>query len=430
MKILLRRIEKKDYTPDIKSYLKEGGYQALKKVLGMSSEEIIEEVKASKLIGRGGAGFPTGLKWEFTYKAKGSPKYVVCNADEGEPCTFKDRVFIEKDPHLLLEGMIICGFAIKAKEGFIYIRGEYVKGYESLVRAIEEAEKAGFLGDNICGSNFSFRINVYKGAGAYICGEETALLESLEGKRGQPRLKPPFPTNAGFRSKPTTLNNVETFCNIPEIILKGGEYYSKIGSSRCPGTKIYCLSGDINRPGVYELPMDITLGELLEKYGGGVRGELKAVIPGGISSSLLTDKDLDVIMDYPGVRDAGSMLGSGAVTVMNKDRCMVDIAKKSTEFFEHESCGQCTPCRHGTKMAKKILTKITEGNGSLQELEFLKEFQKVMFSCSYCPLGQAALSLTCSAIEKFYEEFYEHVTKKICRTNVCPLNANKEAKCA
>jgi len=421
LKIILKNIEKLDYAPDIRSYIREGGYDALKKAISRTSEDIIKEVKASKLVGRGGAAFPTGLKWEFASKAKEFPKYVVCNADEGEPGAFKDRLILENDPHLVLEGMIICGLAVKADMGFIYIRGEYIKGYELLKNAVEEAKKEKLLGKNILGSGLSFNINIYRGAGAYVCGDETALLDSLEGKKGQSRVKPPFPTFVGFKNKPTVLNNVETLANIPNIILNGADYFSKIGSSHTPGTKLYCLSADINRPGVYELPTDITLRELLEKYGGGVDGELKALLPGGLSSSLLTDKDLDITMDYSGVQAAGSMLGSSAVKVMNKTRCMVDIAKKSAEFFDYESCGKCTPCREGTKRARELLTNITEGRGQLSDLDLLKELQEVMYDTSRCGLGQAALNLIRSAIDKFPEEFEEHILKKKCRAKVCSI---------
>ncbi len=426
MKIVLKNIEKPGYTPDIKSYLKEGGYRALKKAFAMGSEDIISELKKSKLVGRGGAAFPTGLKWEFAKKSKESPKYVVCNADEGEPGTFKDRLVLENDPHLLLEGIIICGLAIKAEAGFIYIRGEYFKAYEILKKAIKEAEKEKLLGENILGSKFSFKINLYRGAGAYVCGEETALLDSLEGKKGQSRVKPPFPTFVGLENKPTVLNNVETLANISEIILKGTDYFSKIGSAATPGTKLYCLSGDINKPGVYELPTDITLKNLLEKYGGGVKGKLKAILPGGISSSFLTDKNLDITMDYPSVQNAGSMLGSGAVIVINENRCMVDIAKRSVEFFDYESCGKCTPCREGTKRGREILTNITEGRGDLSDLELLKELQEVMYDTSRCGLGQAALNVIRSAIDKFPDEFKEHISKTKCKLNICPMDEGRK----
>jgi len=421
VKILLKHVETEGYSPNLQSYLTEGGYSALKRALKMKPEEIISEVKLSKLVGRGGAAFPTGLKWEFTRKAKESPKYVVCNADEGEPGTFKDRIILEKDPHLILEGMVICGFAIGAEQGFIYIRGEYFEAYKILKNAIEEAEKNNYLGKNILGSNFSFKINLYRGAGAYVCGEETALLDSLEGKKGQSRVKPPFPTFVGLKNKPTVLNNVETFANIPEIILNGGEWFSKIGSPLSPGTKLYCLSGDINKPGVYELPTNITLKELLEKYGGGVQGKLKAVLPGGVSGAILTTENLDVVMDYPSVQKAGGMLGSGAVIVINESHCMVDLAEKCAEFFEYESCGKCAPCREGTKRAREILLNIAQGRGELSDLKLLKELREVMYDTSRCGLGQAALNLTVSAVEKFPDEFEEHISKKKCKLNICPV---------
>ena len=420
MKIILKNIEKQDYKGDLESYLKQGGYQALKKALDLSSEEIISGIKTSKLVGRGGAAFPTGLKWEAAKNSKETPKYVVCNADEGEPGTFKDRVILEKDPHLLLEAMAICGFSIGAKQGFIYLRGEYFKAYEVLRKAIQEAEAKDFLGKSILGSNFSFKITLFRGAGAYVCGEETALLDSLEGKKGQSRLKPPFPTFVGFKNKPTVLNNVETFANIPTIILKGGEWFSQIGSPHSPGTKLYCLSGDVNTPGVYELPTGISLRELIEKYGNGVQGRLKAVLPGGVSSSLLLPSDLDVKLDYPSVQKAGSILGSGAVIVINDTHCMVDLAKRCAEFFDYESCGKCTPCREGTKRAREILTNITKGVGEESDLALLKELQEVMFDTSRCGLGQAALNAVRSSLEKFPDEFKEHISEKRCRLGVCP----------
>ncbi len=410
MKIILKNAEKKDYDGNINSYIVEGGYEALKRALKMKPEEILSELKKSKLMGRGGAAFPTGLKWEFTKKSEGFPKYVVCNADEGEPGTFKDRLILENDPHLVIEAMVICGFTIGAKAGFIYIRGEYFGTYKILRKAIQEAEKNNFLGENILNSKFSFKLHLYRGAGAYVCGEETALLDSLEGKKGQSRVKPPFPTFVGYQNKPTVLNNVETFANIPQILLKGGEWFSRIGSPGSPGTKLYCLSGDINKPGVYELPTSTTLKELIEKYGGGVKGNLKAVLPGGVSSNLLTGKDLNVTMDYPAVQDAGSMLGSGAVIVINDSHCMVDLAKRCAEFFDYESCGKCTPCREGTKRAREILTGVIQGRGELSDLELLKELQEVMYDTSRCGLGQAALNAVRSAIEKFSAEFVKHIS--------------------
>ena len=421
MKILLKNINKDGYKPDVQSYLKEHGYQALKKALETSPEKVIDEVKKSNLVGRGGAAFPTGLKWELARKASDSPKYVVCNADEGEPGTFKDRLILEKDPHLLIEAMTICGYTIGAETGFIYIRGEYPKAYKFLSEAVKDAERNNYLGKNVLGSTFSFKINLYRGAGAYVCGEETALLDSLEGKKGQSRVKPPFPTFAGYKDKPTVLNNVETFSNVPSIILNGGEWFSKIGSPLSPGTKMYCVSGDVCKPGVYELPTNVTLRELIEKYGGGVYGKLKAVLPGGVSSNFLLAKDLDIEMDYPSVQKAGSMLGSGAVIVVNDKHCMVDVAKRCAEFFDYESCGKCSPCREGTKRTREILGNITRGDGELSDLELLKELQEVMYDTSRCGLGQAALNPIRSAIEKFMDEFKEHITQKKCPLGICPM---------
>jgi len=421
MKVLLKNLGKEGYSPAIESYLAAGGYSALKKALNSKDEDILAEVKKSNLVGRGGAAFPTGLKWESVMKSKEFPKYVLCNADEGEPGTFKDRVILENDPHLLLEAIIICGFAVGAKKGFIYIRGEYFKAYEILEEAIAEAREKNFLGENILGSDFSFEIDLYQGAGAYVCGEETALLNSLEGKQGLSRLRPPFPAIAGFRNKPTVLNNVETFVNIPEIILKGGDFFSKIGSPLSPGTKLYSLSGDVNKPGVYELPMDISLRELIERYGKGAKGKIKAILPGGVSSSLLTSENMDVTLDYKNVQKAGSMLGSAAVIVINDQHCIVDIAKRCIEFFEAESCGKCIPCREGTKRAREILANISSGKGEERDLEILKELQEVMYDTSVCGLGQAALNVVRSAIEKFPEEFREHILEKRCNLGICPM---------
>ena len=408
-RILTKNIDKPN-SQDIEVYLAGGGYQALEKALSMKPEEVIEEVKKSKLVGRGGAAFPTGLKWEFTRKESAEPKFIVCNADEGEPGTFKDRVILKKDPHLLLEAIIIGGYAIGANKGFIYIRGEYYCEIEAAEKAIEQARAKGYLGSNILGFKFSFDIQVYKGAGAYVCGEETTLFESMEGKRGYARERPPFPTQFGFMGKPTVINNVETLANIPSIITNGGDWYSKIGSPDSPGPKLYCLSGQVNKPGVYELPMGITLRELIDKYGKGVKGEFKASLPGGVSSSLLTD--LDVKLDYKNVRDAGSMLGSAAVIVINKDTSMVDVAKNCLEFFAYESCGQCTPCREGTKRAKEILTRFADGGGRAEELNLLLELGEVMYDTARCGLGQAAMNATTSAIKLFRNEFEQGVGRQ------------------
>ena len=409
MKIVLKNIDKQN-SQAIQTY---GEYSALAKARELGREKILAEVQKSKLVGRGGAAFPTALKWEFVAKTSAVPKYVVCNADEGEPGTFKDRLILEKDPHLLLEGMAICAYTVGASKGFIYIRGEYFKAYKILDQAIKEARQKGYLGKD-------FDIFLYQGAGAYICGEETALLDSLEGKKGQSRVKPPFPTFEGYKNEPTVLNNVETLANIPSIVLNGGEWFSKIGSPGTPGTKIYCLSGDVKRPGAYELPTDITLRELIENHGKGTEGKIKAILPGGVSSSFLTTKDLDVTLDYPSVASHGSMLGSGAVIVLNEKHCLVDIAKRCIHFFTDESCGKCTPCREGTKRAKEILVNICQGRGAVSDLELLLELQEVLFDTSRCGLGQAALNAVRSAIEKFRSEFEEHLKGK-CGLGVCPM---------
>lgn len=409
MKIITKNIEDPEYTPEIANYLARGGYQALRRALEMSSEEVITEVKKSRLLGRGGAVFPTGLKWEFAYVAEDHPKYVVCNADEGEPGAFKDRLILERDPHLLLEGMIICGWTTKAEKGYIYIRGEYFKAYETLKMAIAEAKEKNFLGRNILGTDFSFDIALYRGAGSYVCGEETALLNSLEGKRGFARLKPPFPITNGFRNRPTVVNNVETLANIPTIISKGGDWYSKIGSRSAPGTKLYCVSGDVERSGVYELPTDTSVGKLLETAGG-VQGELKAVLPSGTSSGLLTKDELGSRIEF----------GLGATIVINTKRCMVDLARRCIGFYCHESCGKCVPCREGTLQSRNILRRIAGGEGKMEDLDLLEELQKVAIDTAICGLGQAAFNMVISALQKFREEFEEHIAGK-CRAGVCMI---------
>jgi len=408
-KILLKDIDRPNLN-DIGIYIDGGGYKALEKALKMNPQKVIEEVKNSRLVGRGGAAFPTGLKWEFTRKEKNEPKFLICNADEGEPGTFKDRVLLKNNPHLLIESMIIGGYTIGANKGFIYIRGEYFEEIKRLNEAIEQARTEGYLGENILNSNFSFDLEVYCGAGAYVCGEETTLFESLEGKRGCSRERPPFPTQSGYMNKPTAINNVETLCNLPAIINNGAEWYSKIGSPNSPGTKLFCISGQINRPGVYELPMGITLRELIENYGGGAKGEFKAALPGGVSSNLLTD--LDVKLDYKSVADAGSMLGSGAVIVINSEMSIVDVARNCLEFFTHESCGQCTPCREGTRRANEILGRFVEGKGRTEDIDFLLELGEVMYDASRCGLGQAAMNAATSAVNLFRDEFTQQVKNK------------------
>lgn len=407
-KILTRNVGKPS-SQDIEVYLGGGGYKALEKALSMKPEDVIDEVKKSKLVGRGGAAFPTGLKWEFTRKESAQPKFIVCNGDEGEPGTFKDRIILLNDPHMLLEALIIGGYAIGTSKGFIYIRGEYYREIETVEKAMEQAKAKGYLGNNILGSNFSFNVQLYKGAGAYVCGEETALLESMEGNRGCPDCRPPFPVESGFLGKPTAVNNVETLCNIPAIMINGGDWYSRIGSPDFPGPKLFCLSGQVNKPGVYELPMGTTLQELIQNYGGGIKGEFKAALPGGVSSCLLTD--LDVKLDYKSVARAGSMLGSGAVIVISKDTSIIDVAKNTIDFFAHESCGKCSVCREGTRRAREMLARFANGGGRLRELDLMVELGEVMYDTACCGLGQAAMNATTSAIKLFRGEFEQRLEK-------------------
>ena len=387
---------------DIENYIKNGGYEALKKALDSKGKEIIDEVKKSGLLGRGGAGFPTGKKWEFVYNVEEKEKYVVANADESEPGTFKDRILIERNPHLILEGMIIAGYAVGAAKGYVFIRGEFYKQQAVFEKAIKDAYEKGFLGKNILGKNFSFDVKIYKGAGAYMSGEETALLESIEGKRACARGKPPYPAIEGLFGKPTLINNVETLANIPAIVKNGGEWYSDLGIEGS-GVKLYALSGHVRKPGVYELPIGIKLRDLIEQYGGGAIGKIKCVFPGSITSVPITD--LDVKLDYASLNKAGTMLGSGAVIVVNDEVSAVDLALNIIDFFYEESCGFCVPCRQGTKKAKRILENIKEGIATEKDLEILYELKEVMFLTSNCGLGQFSLCAVTGLIDKFKEEF-------------------------
>lgn len=407
-KVLLKDIGMPSYK--VENYLQKEGYKALEKVLKMSQKEVIEEIKNSSLVGRGGAAFPTGKKWEVVYADKNLPRYVIANADESEPGVFKDRVLLEKNPHQVIEGLIIAGYAVGANEGFIFIRGEYTWVFEILKKALEEARERNFLGDNILGSNFSFDIKIYQGAGSYMSGEETALLESMEGKPAWARGKPPYPANFGFLGKPTLVNNVETLANVVPIVLKGSQWYRSIGVEGARGVKLFALSGDVKKPGVYELPLGVTLRELIEEYGGGMIGEFKCALPGGISSRFVTN--LDVHMDYMSLRKEGSMLGAAGVIVLNKERDIVKVCLNIVKFFFEESCGFCVPCRLGTKKAVEILQDVVEGKIKKHALENLKELEKVMFLASNCGLGQFALCATASAIDKFKEEFRKEERKE------------------
>jgi len=414
---------------NIEDYIARDGYMALAKVLTeMTPNEVIEVVKKSNLLGRGGAGFPTGLKWEFTHKAEGEEKYVVCNADEGEPGTFKDRLILEGDPHSILEAMAIAGYAVGAQEGYIYVRAEYPQSIRHLEEAIKQAEEYGFLGDGILGSAFSFRIKIRKGAGAYVCGEETALLESIEGKRGEPRVKPPYPPQKGLWGKPTVIDNVETLANIPPIILRGAEWFKSIGTPTCPGTKVFTLTGNVNNLGLIEVPMGITLRELVFEIGGGVRGGrgLKLVQTGGPSGGTMTPDLLDVPMAFDTLPKYNSALGSGALTVIDDAHCIVDVVKSFGEFFLHESCGKCTPCRIGNKRIVEILDRIGEGRGTMEHLEELAYLGRHMKMTAFCGLGQAAPNPLLRCLTFFREEFEAHVREKVCPAGVCQMVSSKK----
>ncbi|GAB4487373.1 MAG: NADH-quinone oxidoreductase subunit NuoF [Thermodesulfovibrionales bacterium] len=413
--ILLKNIENPN-SADIAEYRKAGGYTSIAKALAMEPKDVIEEVKKAGLRGRGGAGFPVAMKWTFASADPKFPKYLLCNADEGEPGTFKDRPILEKNPHLLIEGMVISGHALRAEFGYIYLRGEYPAAKHILEKAIAQAYNENMLGDNICGTGITFHLSVHQGAGAYICGEETALIESLEGDKGQPRIKPPFPVNVGVFSKPTVVNNVETLSNLPYIIEAGGEAYAKIGTPDCPGPKIFCVSGHVEKPGVYELPMGTLLSDIISKTCGGARGgkKLKAVIPGGISTPVLPADKLECPMDFVNMPKHGSMLGSGAVIVMDETVCMVKVCHRALRFFEHESCGKCTPCREGTGWLRAILGRIEDGHGREEDIDLMLSVSANMLGRTFCPLGDGAASVVQNFIKHFRPEFEDHIKAKAC----------------
>jgi NADH-quinone oxidoreductase subunit F len=393
-------------------FLQNGGYQALEKALKqMTPESIIDEMKKSNLRGRGGAGFPTGMKWSFVPKDSPKPKYVICNADESEPGTCKDRPLMEMDPHQLIEGMVIAGRAIGSHQGFIYIRGEYRYVLDIVQGAITEAYERGYLGKNILGSGFDYDLLIHTGAGAYECGEESALMESLEGKRGYPRIKPPFPAVVGLYGCPTIINNVETLSAVPAIILGGGEAYANLGTPKNGGTRLLCVAGHVNKPGIYEIPLGMNMKEFIYGMAGGITGgkKLKAVIPGGSSCPLLTADEIDIPMDYDSVAKAGSMLGSGGMVVMDEDTCMVDMARRIMHFYAHESCGWCIPCREGTTWLRKMLERLHAGYGREQDIDMLSELSKNILGRSFCPLGDAAAMPTISIVQKWRNEFEDHL---------------------
>ncbi len=400
----------------IETYLEHGGYKAFLKAAQMAPEKIVEEVKVSNLRGRGGAGFPTGLKWSFVPRNNPKPKYIICNADESEPGTCKDRLLMEYDPHQLIEGMMIGGLAVDGHKGYIYIRGEYRYLIEVMEKAIGEAYAKGWLGKNIQGTGFDFDCYTHSGAGAYECGEETALLDSIEGKRGIPRMKPPFPAVSGAWQSPTLLNNVETFSAIPSIILDGGAAFAALGTPRNGGTRLLCISGHVNKPGVYEIPLGYNMLKFIDEFGGGMRGgkKLKAVIPGGSSCPVLKADECDLAMDYDTVAKAGSMLGSGGMVVIDEDTCMVKCALRIMRFYAHESCGWCIPCREGTTWLRKMLQRVHDGHGQASDIPLIGELSKNMLGRTFCALGDAAAMPTISIVEKFREEFEAHLDGKPC----------------
>jgi NADP-reducing hydrogenase subunit HndC len=410
-RVVLRRAGLIDPT-EIEEYIAHDGYFALGKALTeMTPEEVLQTVKDSGLQGRGGAGFPTGLKWTFVLNQPGE-KYIVCNADESEPGTFKDRLILEGDPHAILEGMALAGYAVGAHQGWIYIRGEYVMARERLTQAIQQAEAMGLLGDQIMDTDFSFHVHLHAGAGAYICGEETALLDSMEGKRGTPRIRPPYPTVAGFRAQPTVVNNVETLANVPPIILNGDAWFRSIGTKRSPGTKVYTMLGDVNITGLVEAPMGTTLREIIEIYGGGMKDgrAFKCAQTGGSSGSIIPADMLDVPMDFASMAEKGAALGSGALLVCDEDTSIVELAYVLVRFFKTESCGKCTPCRVGTSQMLESLERLRKGYANRADLERLEEIAGYVQQASFCGLGQAAPVPIITGLRYFREEFEAHVS--------------------
>lgn len=403
---------------DLDGYVKRGGYEALRRILttGLTPDDVIAEIKTSALRGRGGAGFPSGLKWSFMPRTMPGQKYLVCNSDEGEPGTFKDRDILRFNPHSVIEGMAIAAYAMGITVGYNYIHGEIFEVYKRFEEALEQARAAGYLGDNILGSGFNFQLHAFHGYGAYICGEETALLESLEGKKGQPRFKPPFPASFGLYGKPTTINNTETFAAVPWIMRNSGQEYLEVGVPNAGGTKIFSISGDVELPGNYEIPMGTPFSTLLE-LAGGVRGgrKLKAVIPGGSSAPVVpADIMMQTNMDYDSIAKAGSMLGSGAVIVMDETRCMVKSLLRLSYFYYHESCGQCTPCREGTGWLWRMVHRIENGQGRPEDLAMLDEIAGNIMGRTICALGDAAALPVRSFVKHFRDEFAHHIEHKSC----------------
>lgn len=397
---------------NIEEYIAAGGYRALERaLLEMEPEDVIKTIKDSGLRGRGGAGFPTGLKWELAAKASGRPKFVICNADEGEPGTFKDRLILEGDPHCVIEGMVIAAYAVGASKGYLYIRGEYGQSLQTIANAIQQARAAGFLGNDIVGSGFSFDIAVRSGAGAYVCGEETALMESIEGRRGESRVKPPYPTDHGLWGRPTVINNVETLANIAPIIENGAQWFKQFGTATSPGTKVFTLTGDIMNRGLVEVPMGTTLRTLIYEIGGGIpRGrKFKMAQTGGSSGGCLPASLLDVPLDFDSLRAVDSSLGSGALLIVDDSHCIVDVVRSFMKFFEHESCGKCTPCREGTYRLARLLEKIEAEEATHADLEVLNRLCRVMERSSLCGLGQAAPKPVLTTLKYFKDEYLIHL---------------------
>ncbi len=413
--ILTKNMLQPGYSGSLQDYERTGGYQALRKVLGkIAPAEVTEMVKKSGLRGRGGAGFPTGIKWGFLPKDYRGPRYLCCNADESEPGTFKDRQLMERDPHQMLEGIVLACYAIGAETAYIYIRGEFGLGAQIVEKALQEARGAGFIGRNILGSGYNLDVWVHRGAGAYICGEETALLESLEGKRGLPRVKPPFPATHGLYNKPTVVNNVETLANLPHIVNRGSEWFASIGSPpKSTGTRIFCVSGHVKRPGNYEVPMGITFRELINEHADGMRSDkrLKAIIPGGASASFFTPEHLDVRLDFEHVAQAGSMLGSGGVTVMEEGTSMVWACLRLMEFFYHESCGKCTPCREGSSWLVQTMRRIVAKRGRKEDLETLVDLCQNIAGRTVCAFGDALVAPIQSTL-KYWRHEYEELIRE------------------
>lgn len=407
---------------NIYEYIASDGYQALGKVLTeLTPEQVVDIVKKSGLRGRGGGGFPTGSKWDFARQYQSERKYIICNADEGDPGAFMDRSILEGDPHSVLEAMAIAGYAIGADKGYIYVRAEYPLAIHRLKIAVEQAYELGLLGGNILGTGFSFDISLKYGAGAFVCGEETALINSIEGGRGEPTVKPPFPAETGLWKKPTNINNVETFANIPPIILRGPEWFASIGTEKSKGTKVFALAGKVNNVGLVEVPMGTTLREIIFDLGGGIKGDraFKSVQTGGPSGGCITSENLDIPIDYDSLSAIGSMMGSGGMIVMDEDDCMVNIAKFYLEFTVDESCGRCTPCRIGNKRLLEILTRITEGNGTMEDLERLRDLSEIIKDSALCGLGQTSPNPVLSTMKYFWDEYIAHVRDKTCPAGVC-----------